>query len=74
MPNEPNVYSVWIALINGVAVPVAVAIAGVLSFWLNRKLNNIHTLVNGNLHTAQTAVAKLRAKLTANGLDPDSDD
>jgi hypothetical protein len=67
METQPNIYSVWITLITTVGVPIAAVIA----YWLNRKLNSIHTLVNGNLHTAQAKVAELRAKLSLHGIDPD---
>jgi hypothetical protein len=64
----PNIYSVWIALIT-----VATPIVGAIIFWvIQRKLGEIHTLVNGNLHTALRKVDELRAKLSVNGIDPDA--
>jgi hypothetical protein len=64
----PNIYSVWISLIT-----VATPIVGAIVFWIvQRKLGQIHTLVNGNLHTALKKVDELRAKMVAGGLDPDA--
>jgi hypothetical protein len=63
----PNVYSVWITLI----VTLGPIVAAAVTVYLNRKLGKIHTLVNGNLHTAQQKVAELRAKLKEHGIDAD---
>lgn len=63
----PNVYSVWIAVVQTLGVPVA----GVIVYWLNKKLNNIHTLVNGNLDAEKRKNAALRQKMIDNGIDPD---
>ena len=66
--DAPNIYAVWIALITTVG-PI---IAGVVTYFLNRKLKDIHVLVNGNLHAAQQKVAQLRTKLVELGHDPDA--
>lgn len=65
---QPNVYNVWITLITTLG-PI---LAGAVTIYLNRKLGAIHTLVNGNLHSAQKKVTELRAKLIELGHDPDA--
>lgn len=68
---EPNIYSVWLSAL-GIVASVVTVLAPVLAFWLYKKLGAIHTLVNGNLHTAQAKVSELRAKLSELGHDPDA--
>lgn len=60
-----NVYDVWITFIS-VFFPIFGSAFGI---WLTWKLSQVHTLVNGNLHTALAKVAELRTRLSANGLD-----
>lgn len=72
---EPNVYDVWIKFIEvagEIVKVIAVPVAAAIGYFLNRKLNNIHTLVNGNLHTALKKVDELRIKLQSAGIDPDA--
>jgi hypothetical protein len=72
---EPNVYAVWIKFIEvfGEVIKIlAVPAAAAIGYYLNKKLNSIHTLVNGNLHAANMKVDELRAKMTQAGLDPDA--
>lgn len=68
---EPNKYSVWLSLL-GIVGSVVTVLAPVLAFWLYKKLGAIHTLVNGNLHTALAKVTELRAKIVELGHDPDA--
>ena len=68
---SPNSYSVWLSVLSIVGSVVTV-LAPVLAYWLYKKLGAIHTLVNGNLHTALAKVSELRAKVAALGGDPDA--
>lgn len=64
----PNIYTVWITLITTLGGILGSAV----TIFLYKKLGAIHTLVNGNLHTAQQKVTELRAKLVELGHDPDA--
>lgn len=62
---------VWIQALT-VLDHLLVPLGGVVAYWLYKKLGAIHTLVNGNLHTAQQKVTELRQKLIDLGHDPDA--
>lgn len=62
---------VWIQALT-VLDHLLVPLGGVVAYWLYKKLGAIHTLVNGNLHAAQTKVTELRQKLIDLGHDPDA--
>jgi hypothetical protein len=71
LESEPNIYSVWLAVL-GIIGSITAVLAPVLAFWLYKKLGAIHTLVNGNLHTALKKVDELRSKVVDLGGDPDA--
>lgn len=68
VPTNPNLYAVWITLITFCGPPLL----AMVSWYMKRKLGEIHTLVNGNLHAAQQKIVELRAKLVSLGHDPDA--
>lgn len=68
---DTSTSDVWIQALQ-VLDHLMLPLGGVLAYWLSKKLGAIHTLVNGNLHTAQQKVAELRQKLIDLGHDPEA--
>lgn len=88
MESTPNIYDVFIALIQMLGTAFAVWVAYRQTVLNNRrdasalavkveettsKLEAVHTAVNGNLDAEKKKVEKYAAKLRANGIDPDAD-
>ena len=70
MPVQDPSPNMWSFLIELVKI-IGTLLTPVIAAWIVVQNKKIHTLVNGNLHTEQKKVSKLRSQLEQNGITPE---